>query len=143
VFPVETPETFSTRQDVKAQVRSLAFFAENAFNLTPEWLVLGGLRYDDIKLDRHVENVTSGAISTYGQSYDPLSWRLGTVYSLRPQTQLYAQYTRAVTPVSSLLFMSAANAAFKLTTGKSFEGGIRSEERRVGKECRSRLPAIA
>lgn len=126
VFPVETPETFSTRQDVKAQVRSLAFFAENAFNLTPEWLVLGGLRYDDIKLDRHVENVTSGAISTYGQSYDPLSWRLGTVYSLRPQTQLYAQYTRAVTPVSSLLFMSAANAAFKLTTGKSFEGGIKT-----------------
>lgn len=51
---------------------------------------------------------------------------MGTVLSLTPRTQLFAQYTRAVTPVSGLLFLSAANAAFDLTTGYSYEAGVKT-----------------
>lgn len=125
-FPADTPANFATRQDVTAKVDSFAIFAEDALNLTDEWLVVGGIRYDDVKLDRHVLNATSGAVQTYGQSYHPISWRAGTVYSVTPRTQLFAQYTHAVTPVSGLLFLSAANAAFKLTTGYSYEGGVKT-----------------
>ncbi|MFC4257360.1 TonB-dependent siderophore receptor [Altererythrobacter xixiisoli] len=126
-FPVaDTPANFGTRQDVWADSTSLAVFAENAFNVTPEWLLVGGVRFDDIGLDRRVVNVTSGAEQIYGQDYDPLTWRVGTVYTLAPGTQLYAQYSRAVTPVSGLLFLSAGNAAFHLTSGRSWEGGIKA-----------------
>lgn len=125
-FPADTPANFATRQDVTAQVDSFAIFAENALNLTDEWLVVGGIRYDDVKLDRRVLNATTGAVQTYGQTYHPISWRAGTVYSVTPRTQLFGQYTRAVTPVSGLLFLSAANAAFKLTTGYSYEGGVKT-----------------
>ncbi len=125
-FPADTPANFLTRQDVTADVDQLAFFAENALNLTDEWLLVAGIRYDDIKLDRRVVNMTSGAVQTYGQTYDPISWRVGTVYSVTPKTQLFAQYTRAVTPVSGLLLISATNAAFDLTTGESYEGGIKA-----------------
>ena len=45
-----------------ADVDQRAFFAENALNLTDAWLLVAGLRYDDIKLDRRVLNVTSGAV---------------------------------------------------------------------------------
>lgn len=125
-FPADTPDNFSTRQDVTADVDQLAFFAENALDLTDEWLLVAGIRYDDIKLDRRIVNITSGAVQAYDQTYDPISWRVGTVYSVAPETQLFAQYTRAVTPVGGLLLISAANAAFDLTTGESYEGGIKT-----------------
>ncbi|WP_206185839.1 TonB-dependent siderophore receptor [Sphingosinicella sp. BN140058] len=125
-FPADTPANFATRQDVTADVDQLAVFAENALNLTDAWLAVGGVRYDHIKLDRAVANVTSGAAQTYGQTFDPVSWRVGTVYSITPATQLFAQYTYAVTPVSGLLFLSASNAAFDLTSGRSYEAGIKT-----------------
>ena len=125
-FPADTPANFATRQDVTADVDQRAFFAENALNLTDAWLLVAGLRYDDIKLDRRVLNVTSGAVQSYGQDYDPISWRIGTVYSITPKTQLFAQFNRAVTPISGLLFLSAANAEFKLSKGESYEAGVKS-----------------
>lgn len=124
-FPTD-PAGFTTQQDVTAEIRSWALFAENAFNVTPELLIVGGLRLDGIEFNREVVDVRGATASSYSQSYDPLTWRLGAVYSLRADTQLYAQYTRAVTPLSGFLFMSAANAAYDLTTGESFEGGIKS-----------------
>lgn len=133
-FPVDTPANFATRQDITAKVDAFAIFAEDALNLTDEWLVVGGFRYDNVKLDRSVLNATSGAVQNYGQTYHPISWRAGTVYSVTPRTQLFAQYTRAVTPVSGLLFLSAANAAFKLTTGYSYEGGIKTSLSGTGVE---------
>lgn len=125
-FPADTPAAFATRQDVTADVDQLALFAEDALTLSDAWLLVGGLRLDHVRLDRRVVNVTSGAAQRYGRSYDPLSWRVGTVHSLTPATQLFAQYTRAVTPVGGLLFLSPANAAFRLTTGRSWEGGVKT-----------------
>lgn len=125
-FPVDTPANFGTRQDVTANVKAWAVFAEDAINLTPEWLLAAGIRFDNFDLDRSVLNATSGAVQNYGQDYDAVSWRVGSVYSLTPTTQLFTQYTYAVTPVSGLLFMSATNARFDLTTGDSWEAGIKT-----------------
>jgi iron complex outermembrane receptor protein len=125
VFPTDTPANFSTRQNVTADIQSRSFFLENAFNVTPDLLLVGGLRKDDITFTRHVLNATSGVATRYGQDYDPVTWRLGSVYTLRPETQLFAQYTRAVSPLSGFLFISAANSAYDLTTGESTELGLR------------------
>jgi iron complex outermembrane receptor protein len=125
-FPADTPANFATRQDVTANVDQWAFFAEDALNLTEAWLLVGGIRHDRIRLDRDVVNVTTNVVQSYGRSYDPVSWRVGSVYSVTRATQLFAQYTRAVTPVSGLLFLSAGNAAFKLTTGRSYEAGFKT-----------------
>lgn len=125
-FPADTPANFGTRQNVSADVKAFAVFAEDALNLTPDWLLVGGIRFDNFKLDRSVLNVTANTTQNYGQDYDAVSWRAGTVYSITPRTQLFAQYNRAVTPLSGLLFMSATNANFKLTTGYSYEAGIKT-----------------
>ena len=125
-FLPDTPANFGTRQNVSAKVKSFAIFAEDALNLTPDWLLVGGIRFDNFDVDRSVLNVTAGTAQIYGQDYDAVSWRAGTVYSLTERTQLFAQYTRAVTPVSGLLFLSAANASFDLTTGYSYEAGIKT-----------------
>lgn len=133
-FPADTPAIFGTRQDINAKVDAFAIFAEDALNLTDEWLVVGGFRYDDVKLNRRVLNATSGAVQTYGQSYHPISWRAGTVYSVTPRTQIFAQYSYAVSPLSGLLFLSATNAAFKMTTGYSYEGGVKTSLTGTGVE---------
>lgn len=126
IFPADTPASFTTRQNVTADVMAWAVFVEDALNITADWLLAGGVRMDEFELERSVLNVTTGAMQDYGQQYDAVSWRLGTVYSLTPRTQLFAQYTYAVTPLSGLLFMSATNASFDLTTGDSYELGIKT-----------------
>ncbi|KQW71900.1 TonB-dependent receptor [Phenylobacterium sp. Root77] len=126
LFPADTPANFTTRQNVSAEVESRAVFVEDAYNLTPELLLVAGARWDSFSLDRRVLNVTSSAIQAYSQDYDPVSWRIGAVYSLRPQTQLYGQFTRAATPISGILFMSATNASFEVSMGESYEVGIKT-----------------
>ena len=135
VFPAtDTSAIFGTRQDVTADVDSIALFAENALNLTPDWLLVGGLRWDNIEFTRSVFNVTSGATTQYGQNYDPISWRVGSVYNITPRTQLYGQYSYAVTPLSGFLFISATNANFRLTTGDSWEAGVKTSLSGTGVE---------
>ncbi len=126
VFPPEDPPNFTYQQDVTADVKALAYFMEDAFNITNDWLIVGGVRLDKFELDRQVIDVISDDVINYGQEYDPVTWRLGTVYNLKPQTQLFAQYTRAATPVTGLFFMSSSRADFDVSTGDSYEVGIKS-----------------
>src|SRR5690606_9138968 len=72
-----------------------------------------------------VLDVNTDIGSSYGQDYDPVTWRVGAVYSVRPDKQLFAQFTSAALPVSSLLFMNATNASFDVSTGESFEVGAK------------------
>jgi iron complex outermembrane receptor protein len=109
-------------------LKTKALFAENALNLTPQWLLLAGARYEGIELDRGITNLNAGgAFTSADADYDPFSWRVGTTYDVTPGITLYAQYTTAAQPVGSMLTLSLANAAFKLTKGKSLEGGFKAE----------------
>jgi iron complex outermembrane receptor protein len=110
--------------DTDIEVTSV--FGEDAFNLTSRWLLVGGFRYDHIDLGRSVTDLNLNSVSTFGRTYSPISWRVGTVYDLLPKTQLYAQYNRSVAPVGSLALISLASSQFALTKGRSAEAGIKS-----------------
>lgn len=104
-----------------AQVRVSSIFGEDALNLTPNWLLLGGARYDWIDFSRRLEPSTN-----FSQDYAALSWRIGTVYDVLPKTQLFAQYSKAIVPVGNFLLLSFANSQFDLTQGRSVEAGVKS-----------------
>ncbi len=128
-FPQVTAANFpgaGNRVDWVSDATVAAIFAENAFNLTAKWLLVGGVRYDHVQLERQTFDLNTGATARFSQDYDPVSWRLGTVYDLAPKTQVYAQFSHAVTPVSSFLFLSAANAKFDLSAGEAAEVGIKT-----------------
>ncbi len=111
-----------------SRLKTRAVFAEDALNLTPEWLVLAGIRYEGINLDRGIYNLNAGnALSSADADYDPFSWRVGTTYEVTSGITLYGQYTTAAQPVGSMLTLSLANAAFRLTKGHSVEGGFKAE----------------
>ena len=125
-FPTDTAANFDTRQNFDSTVRSNAIFAENAVNLTPDWLLLGGLRYENIGLQRQVDNVTTSATTNFNRNFDSTSWRIGTVYNLMPGVALFGQYTRGVVPVTALLLSNQANARFDLSSGEAVEVGVKS-----------------
>ena len=109
-----------------SRLKQLSVFAEDAVNLTPAWLLVGGVRYDHIDLDRGVTQNFTGAIDRNRPTYDPVSWRVGTTLDLAPAFTLYAQHSTAVSPVSSILLASIANTRFKLTSGHAWEAGFKA-----------------
>ena len=122
------PDTsgFATRQDFDSKVGNASLFVEDAFNLTPDWIVVGGLRQDWIDLDRTVDDLNLGATTAFGRDFKATSWRIGSVYDVAPGVSLFAQYTTAIAPVSALLLSNTQRAAFDLTKGRSVEAGVKT-----------------
>ena len=110
----------------RSRLRQTAVFAEDALNLTPRWLLVGGVRWDHIALDRTTIQNASGGIDRNAPTYDPVTWRAGSTWEAVPGVTLYAQHTTAVTPVSSILLSSVANTRFRLTSGRAWEGGVKA-----------------
>jgi iron complex outermembrane receptor protein len=125
-FPADTKANFSTRQDFGGSVDTVSGFMEDSLNLTTDWLAITGLRFEHSKLERNINDLNAQTTTSFGRGFDALSWRFGSVYNVTKNTQIYGQYSRAVSPVSSLLVSSSQRAAFKLTTGDSFEAGFKS-----------------
>lgn len=126
VMPSDRWEGWSSYNKFATKIKNWAVFAEDAFNITPDWLIVGGARYERLDVERTVNNVLTDSEQQFNPSFHPFSWRIGTVYNLNPNTQIYGQYSTAVTPVSSLLVISTANGDFDLSKGKSAELGFKS-----------------
>ncbi|MEP9348367.1 TonB-dependent siderophore receptor [Xanthobacter sp. KR7-225] len=126
VFPADTAANFPTRVDYDSKIGTFAGFAEDAVNLTDKWLVVGGLRYENIQLDRKVINLNTPGTDTFDNTFNSVSWRIGTVYNIAPGTALFAQYNQATVPVASLLLSNLADSQFELSTGNSVEAGIKT-----------------
>ncbi|GGC87983.1 TonB-dependent receptor [Chelatococcus reniformis] len=125
--PADTAANFPTRQNFNSRLDTFAVFAEDAINLTDKWLVVAGGRYETIRLDRSIFDLnTVAAPQSFDQTYNSVSWRLGTVYEILPGTVLFAQYNQATVPVSTLLLSNISNARFELSTGQSAEAGIKA-----------------
>lgn len=127
VFPADTAQNFTrSREDFDTTLNLVSVFAEDALSVVPRLTLVGGLRYDRLFVDRAVTNANTGARSEFDTTFTPVSGRGGAVFDLMPRTQLFGQYTTAVAPVATVLLLSQPNAAFDLTTGKSWEGGVKT-----------------
>ncbi|MGE7206475.1 TonB-dependent receptor [Sphingomonas sp. NPDC019816] len=128
VIAAPTSAAVFTSGDVTfdSRLEQAALFAEDAVNLTSRWLLVGGARWDHIALDRATIQNATGAADRNAPRFDPVSWRAGTSWSATSGITLYAQYTTAVSPVSSILIASIANSRFRLTHGRSIEAGFKA-----------------
>ncbi|MDZ7282584.1 TonB-dependent receptor [Sphingomonas sanguinis] len=110
----------------RSRLKQAALFAEDAVNLTARWLLVGGVRWDHIALDRATIQNVGGATDRNAPRFDPVSWRAGTTWDAVRGVTLYAQYTTAVSPVSTILLASIANSRFRLTKGHAVEAGFKA-----------------
>lgn len=99
-----------------------ALFMENRTELTPEWSVIAGLRHDRAKVSRDDLVLSSRVLD---RSYSDTGFRVGTVFQLRPDLSLYAQYSEAADPVSGILMLSPANSEFEMARGRQIEVGLK------------------
>ncbi len=128
-FPAITAANFpgaGNFVDFTTDITMMSGFAEEAFTLAPRVTLVGGFRYDRLLLDRVVKDYNAGTTTPFDRTFEPLSGRGGVVVDVVKDTQLFAQYTSAVAPVSTVPIISQTNARFDLTTGKSWEGGVKS-----------------
>lgn len=127
VFPAGDSPLYTSNQLFRTGLRTRALFVEDAFNLTPRWLLVGGLRHERIDLERSIDNRITGATTRFAPRYSPLSWRIGSVFDLREHVQLYGQFSTAASPVSSLLTIQTASGIFDLTDARALEIGVKAD----------------
>lgn len=128
VVPRPTSPAIFTSGDVTfdSRLSQTSVFAEDALNLTNTWLLVGGVRWDHMALDRATIQNVGGAVDRNSPTFDPVSWRAGTTWDVVPGVTLYGQYTTAVSPVSSILLASVGNSRFRLTRGRAYEAGFKA-----------------
>lgn len=128
-FPALVPANFpgaGSFVDFDTTITLASVFAEDAFSVAPRVTLVAGGRLDRFDLDRRVNDVNAATVTDFGRVFTPKSGRVGLVVDIAPQTQLFGQVTTAVAPVSTVPIISLTNSRFELTTGRSWEGGVKS-----------------
>ena len=129
LYPAETPVNFpgaGNFVDFNTALHLVSVFAEDALSLAPRVTLVGGGRYDYFDVDRRINDLNAAQQTSFQRVFTPVSGRLGVVVDLAARTQLFGQFTSAVAPVSTVLLISQTNARFDLTTGQSWESGVKS-----------------
>lgn len=116
-FPTGTPGR--NYQDM--HVNQYAVFAEDRLQLTDALSAIAGIRFDHSDVER-VNLVNDSSVE---KLYTPESWRVGLVYALAPDFNVYAQYATAVDPVGNLCCISAEQMDFAMSEGKQTEIGVK------------------
>ena len=118
------PVPFATGAYTDGKTTTAALYAFDTIELTPQWLLNGGLRFE------HYRTETNGAtlVTTSNQASYPgyavgtlapssmsnsdnlLSWKVGAVYKPAPNGSIYAAYATSLTPPGSANFALSGTA---------------------------------
>ncbi len=102
-------------------------FFENALQVTDRLSLVAGARYEDLQLRR--KNFNAAGVeedSGFGRDFDSVGWRVGGVFSLTPNVNVYAQYSDAQDPANSNIFLVNAGEDFDLTDAEQWEVGLKA-----------------
>ncbi len=109
----------------RVTIDTLAFYVEDALDLTPALKLVTGLRHDSIDLQRDTLATPTTTFATYTKSYAPWTGRGGLVWSVTKDVNLYASYSRAAEPTTQLVSFTATSNDFALQTGRQYEIGAK------------------
>lgn len=116
---------FAAQSATKAYSSTLdqrSLFVEDRLELQPNWSLIAGARYDHIEIDRDDRRNPSENLE---RTFDTGSWRLGTVFNPIENLSLYASFSTATDPVTSLLTLTPSEEQFDLSTGRQWEIGVK------------------
>jgi len=114
-------KTFDIDTDTKAA------YIENVFDANDALKLIAGLRYDEITVTRSAYSYPDApGAPTYNKWYYPLTGRLGSVYAITPEWNIYASYTKAAQPVSQLVSLTSSQDDFSLQKGVQYEIGSKA-----------------
>jgi iron complex outermembrane receptor protein len=99
------------------------FYAEDAWTLSPQWLLLAGIRRDLTDMSRRDLLGPSSFDTTLGGT----AWRLGLTYKLDAATSIYGQLSQGHDPVGNIATLNLANSRYKLTRARQLELGFKQQ----------------
>jgi iron complex outermembrane receptor protein len=114
-------------QQQTALINNTVLAVEDRLKITPAFALTGGLRYEEIALDR--TSINSAAVSRAGfpfaTNWYPTTGRLGFTWETMPGFTLYSQYATAADVSANNLFLLGATQPLNLTRSRTYEGGIK------------------
>ena len=114
-------------QQQTARIGNTAIAVEDRLKVTPAFALIGGLRYEEIALDRTSVN-TAGvnrAGFPFSKTFTPTTGRVGFTWETFPGFTLYGQYATAADVAANNLFLLNTTQPLSLTTARTFETGIK------------------
>ena len=112
-------------------INTWGVFFEDAFQATDRLSIVAGLRYEQLHLVRENFDLRPGSVgvdegSGFTRNFDSVGWRIGGVFELMPNVNIYAQYSNAQDPVNSNIFLVNDGEDFDLTDAEQWEVGLKA-----------------
>jgi len=106
------PLPFATGAYTDGKTMTTALYAFDTIELTPQWLLNGGLRFEHYRTETNGATLTGGVLvpTTLSDSDNLLSWKVGAVYKPAPNGSIYAAYATSLTPPGSANFALSGTA---------------------------------
>lgn len=114
------------------RMETVAVFFEDRLQISDALSLVAGTRYDRIDLVRENFNLDGSfdATSSFTDTFNPVSWRVGLVFQFNQDVSLFGQYSKAQDPPSSSsLFLVNAGQNFDLSDADQWEAGVKAQLR--------------
>lgn len=102
---------------------TFAVYANDTLELSKQWKLIGGLRWDRYAFDGTTLNDVTGAVTTMSQTDKMLSTRLGLIYQPNDAHSYYLSYGTSFNPSAETMTLTAANLNIKPEKNRSIEVG--------------------
>ena len=103
-------------------VNTKTTFAEAQTSVTERLKVVTGVRWEDIRVEH--DNKLTNILDI--SRFRPVTGRVGAVYSVLPNVNLYSSYSRAQEPTTQLVSYDASQQGFHMTPSWQFESGAKA-----------------
>ncbi|QDH17764.1 TonB-dependent receptor [Swingsia samuiensis] len=102
-------------------------FLEDVLNIQKNLRLIGGFRYNWLSLNRqnYRQNGSFNTITSFKGYYNPVNFRVGTVYDLTKEMSLYGVYTTAEDPPGANIFLANKGQFTRLSHSNQEEIGLK------------------
>ncbi len=111
--------------DFDQKATNFEAYLEDRLSLDEQWTVIAGLQYAKSKRDSRDQLITASGDQSVDKTYSQTSPKLGVLYQLQPQVQLFANVSRSFEPPSFGELNSLVVTSLKAQKGTTFEIGSR------------------
>jgi len=111
--------------DFDQKATNFEIYLEDRLSLDEQWTVIAGLQYAKSKRDSQDQMITASGDQSVDKTYSQTSPKLGVLYQLQPQVQVFANASRSFEPPSFGELNSLVVSSLKAQKGTTFEIGSR------------------
>lgn len=111
--------------DFDQKATNVETYLEDRLSLDEQWTVIAGVQYARSKRDSNDQLITASGDQSVHKTYHQTSPKLGVLYQLQPQVQLFANASRSFEPPSFGELNSLVVSSLQAQKGTTFEIGSR------------------